>query len=313
MTSGEVTPGNIFTAMDIQSGNMLAGRYRVWKEIGHGGFSTVYWGRELGGYRCRVAIKRIQLSALTPREIIDATETFNREVAALSRFKGTKGIPQLYEYFTDAENWYLILEYIDGQTLEDYLQKAGYLREKEVIRIGIAVARIVQQLHAANPPVIFRDLKPANIMITPDHDLFLIDFGIARVFTPGKKRDTIPLGSPAYASPEHYGRAQTDQRSDVYSLGATLQTLLTGRDTLELAAGEASRNRRRPSRAMRKLLADMLSPDAARRPPDMIQVQRRLKNIPPVPLIPHTFYGHARDFLRQVNNFAHNGIQVDLK
>lgn len=313
MTGGEVTPGNIFTAMDTQSGNMLAGRYRVWKEIGQGGFSTVYWGRECGGYRRRVAIKRIQLSALSPREIIDATETFNREVAALSRFKGIKGIPQLYEHLTDAENWYLVMEYIDGQTLEDYLQKAGYLREKEVIHIGIAVAGIVQQLHAAEPPVIFRDLKPANIMITPNHDLFLIDFGIARVFTPRKKRDTIPLGSPGYAAPEQYGRAQTDQRSDVYGLGATLQALLTGRDTLELAAGEASRNPRRPSRAMRKLLADMLSTDAARRPPDMLQVQRRLRNIPPVPLIPHTFYGHVRDFLRAANNFAHNGIQVDLK
>jgi serine/threonine protein kinase len=77
-----------------------------------------------------------------------------------------------------------------------------------------------------------------------------------------EKRDTIPLGSPGYAAPEQYGRAQTDQRTDVYGLGATLQALLTGRDTLELAAGEASRNPRRPSRAMRKLLADMLSPNA---------------------------------------------------
>lgn len=313
MSGGDITPGHLFTAIDAQSGDMLAGRYCVLKEIGQGGFSTVYWGRERGRNSRKVAIKRIQLSTLTPRQIIDATETFNREVAALSRFKGTKGIPQLYEHLTDAENWYLILEYIDGQTLEDYLQKAGYLREKEVIRIGIAVARIVQQLHAANPPVIFRDLKPANIMITPTHDLFLIDFGIARTFTPGKKRDTIPLGSPAYASPEQYGRAQTDQRSDVYSLGATLQTLVTGRDALELAAGEASRNPKRPSRALRKLLAEMLSSDPARRPPDMIQVQRRLKGIPPVPFIPHPFYARLRDLIRNVDDIIHNGIQVDLK
>ena len=311
----EVIPGNVFTAVDTQSGNILADRHRVWKEIGYGGFSTVYWGRERVKDHRKVAIKRIQLSALTPRQIIDATETFNREVAMLSRFKGTKGIPQLYEHLTDAENWYLIMEYIDGQTLEEYLQQApdGYLPEKEVIRIGIAIAHIVQELHMVDPPVIFRDIKPSNMLITPDHDMFLIDFGIARTFTPGKKRDTIPLGTPGYASPEHYGRAQTDQRSDIYSLGATLQTLVTGCDVLELASGEASRNPKRPSRALRKLLDEMLSPDATQRPPDMVHVQRRLKNIPPVPIIPHMFYSYLRGFLQKVSDLIHNGVQVDLK
>ena len=314
-TELEVTPSNLFTAVDAQSGSIMAGRYRVWKEIGHGGFSTVYWGRERFKDHRKVAIKCIQLSALTPRQIIDATETFNREVAMLSRFKGTTGIPQFYENLTDAENWYLIMEYIDGQTLEDYLQKApdGYLREKEVICIGIAVTHIVQQLHRADPPVIFRDLKPANILITPDHDIFLIDFGIARTFTPGKKRDTIPLGTPGYASPEQYGRAQTDQRSDIYSLGAMLQTLVTGRDILELAAGEAPRNPKPPSRALRKLLDEMLSPEATQRPPDMVQVQRRLKDIPPFPFIPHTFYSYLRACLRKADDIVHNGIQIDLK
>ncbi len=277
----EVTPGPLFTtgnqvipplspmlyqntAGDLRPGIVLNRRYKICEEIGRGGFSVVYRATDLD-VSCRdVAIKRIQLSALTSRQIIDATETFNREITMLARFRGVSGIPTFYEHLTDAENWYLITQYIEGQTLEDYLQKTpdGYFDEEETIEMGIALAEIMQELHKLDPPVIFRDLKPTNIMITSNDAFFLIDFGIARNFTHGKTRDTTPLGSPGYAPPEQYGRGQTDQRSDIYSLGATLQTLLTGRDPLELRSGEPSRNPHTPSHALRKLLDDMLSPEA---------------------------------------------------
>lgn len=265
---------------DFRPGSILAGRYQIQEEIGRGGFSIVYRAvdRKAGPDRRLVAIKRIQLNQLSPREVIDATETFHREVALLPRFSNVVGIPAYYEHLTDAENWYLITEYIEGQTLEEYLQKApgGYLDEKEVIELGIGIADVLKTLHTSEPSVIFRDLKPTNMIITPNHTLFLIDFGIARTFMPGKTKDTTPLGSPGYAPPEQYGRAQTDQRSDIYSLGATLQTLLTGRDPLELRAGEPSRNPKTPSRRLRKLLDEMLSGEAAQRPADMSQVKKRL-------------------------------------
>jgi serine/threonine protein kinase len=106
----------------------------------------------------------------------------------------------------------------------------------------------------------------------------LIDFGIARNFTSGKKKDTTPLGSPGFAPPEQYGRSQTDQRADIYSLGATLQTLFTGRDPLELRAGEPARNPSHPSRALSKLLTQMQSPVAKRRPASMNAIKRRLES-----------------------------------
>ncbi len=267
--------------IDFQPGTILAGRYRIEKEIGRGGFSVVYRAVDLHKKKLAVAIKRIQLSALTPRQIIDATETFNREVAMLSRFAGTHGVPTFYEHFTDAENWYLVMEYIPGHTLEERLQKmpGGYFDEKEAIHIGLKLTQILQKLHTDNPPVIFRDVKPANIMVASDQQLYLIDFGIARNFAFGKARDTTPLGSPGYAPPEQYGRAQTDRKADIYALGATLQTLVTGRDPLELAAGEPSRNPKPLSSALRVLLDEMLIPDSRHRPVDMLHVQARLEHI----------------------------------
>lgn len=291
----EVTPGPLimpasqgasgllaqYPMCDFRPGSILAGYYEIGKEIGRGGFSTVYHAvdHRPGYYYREVAIKRIQLNQLSPRQIIDATETFNREVAMLARFRAFSGIPAYYEHLTDAENWYLITQYIEGETLEEYLQKApgGFLAEKETITLGIALAELIQRLHSATPPVIFRDLKPSNIMVTADRSFFLIDFGIARTYTPDKTRDTTPLGSPGYAPPEQYGKAQTDQRSDIYSLGATLQNLLTGCDLLELRSGIPARNPCPPSRGLRKLLDEMLAPDPSQRPTDMAQVKQRLE------------------------------------
>ncbi|HXR66770.1 MAG TPA: serine/threonine-protein kinase [Ktedonobacteraceae bacterium] len=318
----EVTPGPLFVpgnqgtrtrlrrypACDFRPGSLLAGRYEIKGEIGSGGFSTVYRAvdQEVGYNDRPVAIKRIQLDRLSPRQIIDATETFNREVEMLARFRSMEGIPAYYEHLTDAENWYLISQYIEGQTLEDYLRDApgGYLAENEVLNLGIALASLMQRLHSNEPPVIFRDLKPSNIMLTPERTFFLIDFGIARTFAPNKTKDTTPLGSPGYATPEQYGRAQTGQRSDIYSLGATLQTLLTGHDPLELRSGEASRNPMPSSPGLRKLLSEMLSSEMSQRPPDMKRVKRRLEYVSHRPVsifLSGLVFGGALDILWQIS------------
>ena len=265
--------------VEIKPGAILAECYQIKEEIGRGGFSIVYRAVEVGDQRRQAAIKRIPLSTLTPGQIIDATETFNREIAMLMRFDGMPGVPRFYGHLSDQENWYLIMQYIEGQTLEDCLQKApgGYFDEAKTIDIGIKLAQIFNGLHTDHPPVIFRDVKPANIMLTPENELYLIDFGIARNFTFGKAKDTTPLGSPGYAPPEQYGRAQTDRRADIYGLGATMQTLATGRDPLELASGEPSRNPQPISPKLRALLDQMLSPKASQRPVDMLDVQTRLE------------------------------------
>ena len=109
-------------------------------------------------------------------------------------------------------------------------QGSGCLSDALVLASGIQLCTVQDSLHTRVPPIIYRDLKPANIILTHNGGLYLIDFGVARLFKPGKARDTIPFGSPGYAAPEQYGSAQTTPQSDIYSLGAVLHQMLTGLD-----------------------------------------------------------------------------------
>src|SRR5579864_6167796 len=210
---------------------LLAGRYRIIDMVGKGGFGAVYKAEDVKRHNALVAIKQINLRGLHPRDVIEATDTFNREVGLLSGLEHPN-LPRIYEHFTDREHWYLAMDFIAGETLDEYLTRAtgGHLPVEEVLDIGIQLCTVLDYLHTRQPPIIFRDVKPANVMRTHTGHLYLIDFGIARHFKPGQVKDTKALGSPGYAAPEQYGRAQTTPQADIYSLGAMLHQLLTGND-----------------------------------------------------------------------------------
>jgi eukaryotic-like serine/threonine-protein kinase len=130
-----------------------------------------------------------------------------------------------------------------------------------------------------HPPIIFRDLKPANIMRTPQGDLFLIDFGIARLFKPGKFRDTVAMGSPGYAAPEQFGKAQTDARSDIYSLGVILHQMLSGSDPVQNAVAFSFPPLTQQPAEMQALLHRMLAVDPGARPASADEVMGELQRI----------------------------------
>lgn len=274
------TPDQAPDALEkFKRGTLLQKRYRIEREIGRGGYSVVYEATDLERHKLLVTIKQVNLRNLTPRQIIEATETFNREVTLLPTLTH-ENIPRFYSHFTDPEHWYLVMEYIPGQTLEEYLQtsRTGYCSVEETLKIGVALSAVLEYLHFKRQPVIFRDVKPTNIMLTPSKKVYLIDFGIARLFHPNKAKDTTPLGSPGFAAPEQYGRAQSDQRTDIYGLGATLQTLLTGRDPQELRAGELSRRPDPIPQHIQRLLNEMMDADPRRRPGNMTAVKQKLRN-----------------------------------
>ncbi len=271
-----------FQAEPPVSSALLARGYRLLALLGKGGFGAVYQAQDVQRPGRLVALKQITLRGLSPQQVIEATDTFNREVGLLSGL-AHPNLPRIYEHFADSEHWYLAMDFITGETLEDYLSRAkgGHLAVEEVLDIGIQLCNVLEYLHLQQPPIIFRDVKPANVMRTASGHLYLIDFGIARHFRPGQRRDTAVLGSPGYAPPEQYVSAQTTVRSDIYSLGATLHCLLTGTDPAEATSGEASsagQDQQVPA-ALEQLLVQMRARDASRRPPSMQAVKRALQRI----------------------------------
>src|SRR5258708_20220721 len=124
------------------------------------------------------------------------------------------------------------MEFNEGETREEHLRKLKdrKLPVEKVLDIGVQLGNVLEYLHMRQPAIIFRDLKPTNVMLTVYGHVYLIDFGIALHFKPGQAKDTTALGSTGYAAPEQYGKAQTTPRADIYALGATLHQLLTGED-----------------------------------------------------------------------------------
>ena len=141
-------------------------------------------------------------------------------------------LPEVRETFEEMGKHFLVMEFIAGRTLLNVLEVTpGFLPEERVMAWARQLFEVIHYLHAQNPPVIYRDVKPANIMLVEGTErLKLIDFGIARFHRQGKMQDTEAFGTAGYAPPEQYGKGQTDQRSDVYALGATLHHLVTRQD-----------------------------------------------------------------------------------
>ena len=169
-------------------------------------------------------------SAREKEERRQLLEAFRREAQILSDLNH-HNLPRVTDFFTEGGRPYLVMELIPGESLEKKLDRlhGQPMDEEEALQYGIQVCEVLQFLHTQEPPIIFRDVKPANIMIMPNGQLKLIDFGIARTYKEGKRRDTMSMGTAAYAPFEQFGKGQTDARSDVYSLAATLYHLLTGR------------------------------------------------------------------------------------
>src|SRR5581483_10636762 len=164
------------------------------------------------------------------------TDRFLREALLLARLQHS-ALPALYDYFFEDGYWYLVMDYIPGPTLSAYMHKHAPLPPLEALNYAIQLCDVLDYLHKQRPPVVFRDLKPSNILLSPDGRVMLVDFGIARYFKEGQNNDTTEFGSPGYAPPEQYqGGSQTDGRSDLYSLGVILHEMLSGKRPVGMGA-----------------------------------------------------------------------------
>ena len=211
--------------------SILAGRYTVIRKLGRGGFGAVYLAVDSRLSGKQWAVK--ELSGAAQLNLADrhkAVEAFKHEATMLASLHHPN-LTKVVDYFEDNGKHYLVMDYVEGDTLTDLVDgRSTPFPEQQVLEWAEQLCNVLYYLHNRAEPIIFRDLKPANIMLGRDGRLRLIDFGIARLFKPGKSRDTSSFGTPGYAPAEQYGRVQTDARSDIYALGATLHQLLTLRD-----------------------------------------------------------------------------------
>ena len=227
---GNPMPG-LGTGSLPQNTTLQGGRYVILQSVGRGGMGAVYKAADTRLGRKTVAIKEMSDVAITsPQQKLQAVTAFRQEAQMLARLDHPN-IPKVTDSFDEGAKHYIAMDFVEGETLEDFLQRRGQpVDEAQAGEWASQLCDVLGYLHRQTPPVIFRDLKPANIMLTPSGQLKLIDFGIARFFKPGQTGDTLILGTPGYAAPEQYGKGQTDARSDVYSLGVLLHQVLTGHD-----------------------------------------------------------------------------------
>jgi hypothetical protein len=230
----------------LAPGTVLRNRYVIGGILAQGGMSVLYHAQDKhlpGAWVVK------QMRPITPSEEDRAAilEQFRREAAILATLSHP-GLPRVIDSFEEEGYVYLVEELLPGRNLYE-VASAHRFTEDDAVECARDVLRVLGYLHQHE--IIYRDLKPHNIMVTDAGDrtdvprYVLVDFGIARLFSVGKRRDTVLMGTPGFASPEHYGNRQTDPRSDIYSLGAVLHFLVTGHDP-----GETPFNFRPPDELM---------------------------------------------------------------
>lgn len=232
-----VTEIGLMTALiaePLAPGAMLKERYEILRLIKGGGMSWVYQAREhrRDATHRLWALKELRMDSDDRHSLAEARQMFEQEARLLVQLSHPN-LPRVAAYFAEGERSYLVIEFIHGETLQARLGQArAPMLEGQVILWATQVCDVLDYLHTRQPSIIFRDIKPGNIMVTPSGQIKLIDFGIARTYKAGKQRDTITMGSENYAAPEQWGLGQTDPRSDIYSLGATLYHLLANEPPL---------------------------------------------------------------------------------
>lgn len=208
-------------------GSVIDGKYEVLKQIGKGGMSVVYLAMD----------KRLN-KQWAVKEIRKTSSGKNNEVivnsllaeANLMKRLDHPTLPRIVDIIDNGKTIYIIMDYIEGESLDKILNEYGAQPEELVMDWAKQLCDALGYLHSQKPPIIYRDMKPANIMLKPEGNLKVIDFGIAREYKEQNLADTTVLGTRGYAPPEQHGSRQTDARSDIFALGMTMHHLLTGVD-----------------------------------------------------------------------------------
>lgn len=222
--------------MTLKNGELVKNRYRILDILGQGGMGAVYRAVD-ENLDVVVAVK--ENSFLTE----DYARQFQREAKILASLRHPN-LPRVFDYFViDQQGQYLVMDFIEGDDLRQWMSREEEITEIEALQIGIAICDALIYLHSQDPPIIHRDIKPGNVKITPKGEVVLVDFGLVKLLNEKEITTTAARAmTPGYSPPEQYGDAHTDHRSDIFSLGATLYAALAGylpEDSLARSTGKA--------------------------------------------------------------------------
>lgn len=211
----------------LEIGQLIDNKYKVIHEIGKGGMSRVYLAINPAAGK-EWAIKEVQKKG--KEDGVSVKQDPITETNILRNLSNPH-IPQIVDVISKEKEYLIVMDFIEGITLKKKLDQEGRQKQDDVVNWALQLCDVLKYLHGQDPPIVYRDMKPGNIMLKPDGTIVLIDFGIARTYKKDQVEDTRPLGTRGYAAPEQYGgMGQTDERTDIYNFGATMYHLVTGRD-----------------------------------------------------------------------------------
>lgn len=212
----------------LEIGSVLDGKYKILSEIGHGGMSVVYMALNEKANKTW-AVKVIRKDGKLDFNVV--RQGLVAEIETLKKLRHPS-LPSIVDVLEDDDNFIIVMDYIEGNSLDKSIEEYGAQPQELVIQWALQLCDVLGYLHSCDPPIIYRDMKPANIMLKPDGNIALIDFGTAKTYEI-KLGETTGIGTIGYAAPEQYigsGYGRTDQRTDIYCLGMTLYHLLTNKD-----------------------------------------------------------------------------------
>ncbi len=209
----------------LEMGSLVDGKYKILNKIGQGGMSVVYLAMNERANK-QWAIKEVRKDGVQNFEVVK--QGLIAETEMLKKLSHPN-LPSIIDVIDGDGTFLIVMDYIEGRHLESVVKEYGAQSQEDVIEWAKQLCDVLSYLHSRKPPIIYRDMKPSNVMLKPDGKVMLIDFGTAREFKENSVADTTCLGTQGYAAPEQYGgHGQTDARTDIYCLGATLYHLLTG-------------------------------------------------------------------------------------
>lgn len=216
--------------MGLRVGDVVDGKYKIINRTGQGGMSTV-WLAINEKVNKQWAIKEVKKTSTSATSQI-IKQNLVTEANILRHLKH-EHLPSIVDIFDQDDTFLIVMDYIEGRTLSDILKEQGRQSQEDVVDWSLQICSVLKYLHGLTPPIIYRDMKPGNIMLKPDGNIMLIDFGTAREYKGGQDGDTTFLGTRGYAAPEQFQgeqHHQSDARTDIYNLGATMYHLVTGKN-----------------------------------------------------------------------------------